>query len=174
MPFRPHVPLISNLQQLPVVSFSHNTVPVLALFLFVSVSPCLWMLRGRLPVGGEPWFLFNSLFLSASSKGDGGRRGEAQCCHLVVRVMTVRVQLSGSCVFQGGWKLSRPKTGAHETEKRRVQRETVISSVSHSWITQTCSAFYNLEGIFWQSCTWPAVPGSVLLQRPPTPLHSSA
>lgn len=67
---------------------------------------------------------YSSLRHPKEMGGWGSERGMAQCCHLVVGVVTVRVQLSGPCVFQGGWKLSRPKTGARETEKRREEKST--------------------------------------------------
>lgn len=56
--------------------------------------------------------------------------------------------------------------------RRRERWLTVISSISHSWITQT--VFFNLERIFWQFCKKLAVLGSAFLQMPHTVLYSSA
>lgn len=51
------------------------------------------------------------------------------------------------------------------------------NSVSHSWITRTCSVFSTFKGYFGSSLNKLAVPGSAFLQRPHTlyctPQHDS-
>lgn len=80
--------------------------------------------------------------------------------------------------FFRGWKLSRPR----QKLMRKRQRErsvTVNSSISHSWITQTCSVFAfrfcfsTFKGYFGSSViSWLSL-GSAFLQRPHTVLHCS-
>lgn len=69
----------------------------------------------------------------------GGRR--SNCA-------TAPLMLTCCCFYFQGWKLSRPK----QKLRRETKEETDMnSSISHSWITQTCSVFSTLKGYFGSS-----------------------
>lgn len=135
---------------------SHLFITLLCFFIsftfsFVSACPFSLRMSGLLPIGKESWFssMLLSLCLSASTKR---KIRKAQCCHLVASVVTAQLQLHDmvDCVRLSfrGWKLSRPRQKLIR-ERRRERWVTVNSSVSHSWITQTCS----FKGYFGSSVT---------------------
>lgn len=116
-------PLISNLQQLPAVSFSSSRCSCIGFILCLSAClsfPACGCRAGRLPVGLEPWFLFNSLFLPALSKVRVGEGSMLPPCGRSHDCANSAICPVCACVFQRGWKLSRPRPKLpRQTEETR-------------------------------------------------------